>query len=718
MISSIGRYISGTLTETGRYNSATADETGAHGVSIVKELSVSGGGITGGVAEYSVVSVWSVNSGSIAGGESLYSVSSSWTVSGGAEAGGVALYIIPIIWSASGGAAAGGATNISVGLKISPTGGATAGGDCAINTGYATRVTGGAVSGGLGVIIKKKCIFGSRGAIAGGTATYRQYQSIPGVHINDVIALTINSTPSQTYTLCDRLITAGTIRKLMGGIIGALENANASATLDNADGELTALFMPPPLGVKVTIGKHSATALPYFTGIITSVSIGPEISLSLEAGERIPLSQNIPLISTTQMAGYREEKSIPMVYGTVTLSPVAADSGGAEWIAAGHPVEAIEAVFVDNAQISGWTWKNKTVAVKPDAVTMATITLNTPLQANEKLTCRVRGKRHPITGGLIQNPADIVWDILKNVCGIAIDYSELDRFRTEMITANIKLSGVIAAGDKTIRSTVDEIMSACGAIWSGQAPGIALQYLGAPEEPAAAVIPAEDITGITVQCAMRDIATALKLTFAQDYGQVQPGKTAIFESKNAIKQYGRTQTELDLPWLTASRNAVELGVNYLQWKSTPQWSIEIETGGDHQEITPGQWITVNHPHIPGGTVTAICTGVELDIVSGKISLTLSKPADSINSATLSSLSVAFDPQTLPGPSVQFANGRATITFTDDKGAPLSGAKVTMDGSQTKITDKAGKATFTCTRGTHHIKVEATGYQPMEGEIEV
>jgi hypothetical protein len=500
----------------------------------------------------------------------------------------------------------------------------------------------------------------------------------------------------------------------MGGIIGNLENANASITLDNSDGLLSDLFLPPPIGIRVVITGSGMHDVPYFTGIITGITIGEAISLNLEAGERIPLSAQIPLLSTTQLPGYRTDQSIPIVYGTVTLQPVSADSTGYIYLAAGHPCAQVEAVMIDNAEIQAWSWKNSI----NEAGTMATISLTTSLQANQRITCRVRGKQSLRSGALITNPADVVWDILANVCGISIEYSELDRFRTDMAAKGITLSGAIVDARKTIRSTLDEIMISCGSVWSGQVPGIALDYLGAIQEPPSAVITANQINSLQISAKLSEIATSLKMSYAYNFSQNQHTKTALFDCAAGIKQLGRTIVDLEASWLSSTRNAVILGEQYLQWKATPQWSISISTGGEHKSIRPGQWITAIHPHLPGGQITSLCINAELDITKGGINLLFIVPAGVVYPVSLGSLSTAFDPQTMEGTQIQFANGQATITFMDDKGSALAGAQVTLDGSQTKTTDKNGKVSFSTARGMHNIKVVATGYQPMEGSIEI
>jgi hypothetical protein len=261
-------------------------------------------------------------------------------------------------------------------------------------------------------------------------------------------------------------------------------------------------------------------------------------------------------------------------------------------------------------------------------------------------------------------------------------------------------------------------MCSCGSIWSGQVPGIASRYLGVVPQPARAVIIANDIKNISISSELQNIATALKLSYAYDASQNQHTKAARFDCKNSIMHYGRTTVDLNASWMTDSRSAALMGEQYLQWKSTPYWLITVETGGAHKSIVPGQWVKVIHPYFRDGYITEMCINAELNITSGAITLQFRSAAAEYQAITLTGLSSAFDPQTMKGTQIQFANGQAKLTFTNDKGDPLAGAKVTIDGSQVKNTDKAGMVVFNTSRGSHHIKVEATGYQAMEGEIEI
>lgn len=551
----------------------------------------------------------------------------------------------------------------------------------------------------------------SGGMRLGGGAKIKPYNVIPNVS-KDAVVVTIWTNPPLVYTLQDRVISIGNIRKPLGGVIGNLENANASFVLDNSDSGLTLAFSPPPLGVTVTLGRQLQD--PIFTGLITHVGLGQYISVDLEAGERIPLSQSIPLHSTTEFSGYRTDSPIPVVYGEVSLNPLAMDSTGFAFVIASHPCEAVLEVAINNSPITGYKWEN----MNTNMGTIAVITLRTALLASERITCKVRGKQNPYTGGMMTNPADIIWDILANVCGISLSYDEVNHFRTDMQSKGYLLSGALVDGRKTIRTVIDEIMFSCGCIWSGQVEGIALDFLGAVPETPHAIITASQISDITTETRISEICTQLKMSYAYDYGQNQHTSVARFDCPISIQRYGTILTDVYASWLQGSRNIAIIGERYLQYKATPRWVITVTTGGEHLNISPGQWIQVLHPYLPNGDVTALCTDAELELITGTITLKFSIPADTVYPVVLSKLSSAFDPATLEGTQVQFANGQATLTFTNDKGVAMNGATVTLDGNQTLTTDAQGRVTFTTTRGIHAIQVVATGYQTMDGEIEI
>lgn len=530
-------------------------------------------------------------------------------------------------------------------------------------------------------------------------------------YVSEII-IKIYTTPVQEYTLKDRVISIGNIRKPLGGVIGTAENANMTVTLDNSDNGITRFFCPPPLGVAIEVGS-------IFSGVITNVNIGQTVQLSIESGSRIPLSDNIPLLDTSNLSAYRKETVIPVIYGDVIIEALKMDADGYSFLIASHPIEAVEEVYVDNVLITGWQFQNKQIeTINNGILTMAILTVEIAAKSNEVLTLKVRGKKHPKHIGIIENPADIIWDILRNICNVSVDYYELDAFRFEMANKGIKLSGVLNDKKVTIRSVIDEIATATGAIWSGDISGIVIPFLDRKITTPNFYLMPDKISEISIKSALTSIYTRLKVSFSFDFAQKQPQKTALFASIIAEQNYGIKQQDIENKWLSGSRDIENFGNKYLQFLATPQWEVTFTAGGDYQNISPGDIVTIEHPYLPNAKITEMITGTTWDVMTGDITCTMLIAADALATAKLIDISTAFAPETLPGPNVQFTNGKATITFTDEEGNPLVSAKVTLDGTQIQTTNAQGKATFTATRGIHSIKVEANGYNTMEGEIEI
>ena len=93
----------------------------------------------------------------------------------------------------------------------------------------------------------------------------------------------VQALPFVTGIAYRRLEMVGTIRRPLQ-VGGGSENANCSFALDNGDGQLTALFALPPFRRRAVIEDVSTgTAVRLFTGSVTRATLGPEITLELEA---------------------------------------------------------------------------------------------------------------------------------------------------------------------------------------------------------------------------------------------------------------------------------------------------------------------------------------------------------------------------------------------------------------------------------------------------
>ena len=130
---------------------------------------------------------------------------------------------------------------------------------------------------------------------------------------------------------------------------------------------------------------------------------------------------------------------------------------------------------------------------------------------------------------------------------------------------------------------------------------------------------------------------------------------------------------------------------------------------------PGDTVRIEHPHVPSGL--AVVRARTLSRQDHLARLTLIISTGIVPAVTLAGRSRLFS---VAGESmiVQYRDGWATFTITDDHGNVLSGAAVTLDGTLTRNTDATGRVQFKTQRGRHILTVNAHGYAPFEMEVEV
>lgn len=189
----------------------------------------------------------------------------------------------------------------------------------------------------------------------------------------------------------------------------------------------------------------------------------------------LPLSRSIPLRDTTAWGRFASIQAIPRVYGRATIAPVPYDDSGRLFVAADHPIQAVVSVAADNAPVTAWRCIHR-----PDATgkTVAFLELQTAITiGTTKLAAMVEGLRDPLTGLLMTNPADVVWDALQWGTGQSIDRDRFARFRSSCHRAGMEVHGALADGSQTLRAALDAIMDSACAAWGSSAPDFGLVLL-------------------------------------------------------------------------------------------------------------------------------------------------------------------------------------------------------------------------------------------------
>lgn len=190
-------------------------------------------------------------------------------------------------------------------------------------------------------------------------------------------------------------------------------------------------------------------------------------------GFSYPLADPIPLRNTTVWGSFKNVQTIPHAYGRVRLTPIPYDNTGKLFVMADHGIQGVDEVQVADEAIYAWSFRN---TLDSSNSPVAMLELSEKLASDSSLVVRLRGKVHPVSGVLLTNPADVLWDLLANVVGASISYADLDRFRVECSFYGIEVGGLLDDRERSIKKQLDIITESIGAIWSGGMPSLARLY--------------------------------------------------------------------------------------------------------------------------------------------------------------------------------------------------------------------------------------------------
>lgn len=189
----------------------------------------------------------------------------------------------------------------------------------------------------------------------------------------------------------------------------------------------------------------------------------------------------------------------------------------------------------------------------------------------------------------------------------------------------------------------------------------------------------------------------------------------VLHAPESIDRYGRIEVDLDMPAVRTARDALALGSARLASLARAKWLVSAEVATSRRVPELGDTVRLDHPFVPAGLAVVRARAVMRDEMVATLSMILY--AGSLPMVTLISRSQQFD---ISGDAlfIEYQDGWATFTITDDDGNPLAGASVTLDGTLTRTTDQTGRVQFKTHRGTHTLTVVAHGYAPFEMDVTV
>lgn len=416
------------------------------------------------------------------------------------------------------------------------------------------------------------------------------------------------------------------------------------------------------------------------------------------------LTDPLPIRRATEMPQYRSDGYLPWVYGRAIVAPVPLDDAGLEWLLADHPVSGVDRVTVGGAASDGWQHINR---LDDAGRAIAVLRLTQPPKDGAALAAHVVGRMHPTTGAPIEHPADIAADLLRQ-CGWTVTPDAWQGLRDDYPGLAL---GLVIADPATLREALAAVIEPLGAVWSAS-PIMARRAGSATPTD---TLDLARIDSVECRADSTSIATVARITYARDWSDGRARAALTLAAPDAIAQYGRIAVDIDLPAVRTARDALAICTRRLQDLARPRWDIDVAAVWRDDPWQLGDTITLDHPRAPAGA--AMITSREAAHDQSSIRLTLTMPAGPAPRIETLSHSAAIDPAQ-DATRITYRDGTATFTIADDNGNPLAGAAVTLDGIETRNTDRNGQVQFKTTRGPHTLSVYLAGYAPFTLEVVV
>ena len=415
------------------------------------------------------------------------------------------------------------------------------------------------------------------------------------------------------------------------------------------------------------------------------------------------LSENLPLRTTRILGDFAEDQVLPYRFGDLRNTRFRLiQLNDSTWFAADHPM-AITDVYIDDELTSGWA---ATIESDTTGHSYTIVRLAAPAPPDAKVSASGIGHRDPVSGNIIENPADLMEFILR-MAGRSETFPLL---RAECAANDIRLAGSVDRL-QSVLSWLDEIAGSAGAIWI---PEAACLYPIVYSRGYIEQLDRFSASDLDVESALDDTADVLHLGY--DYNDATGKSGQFVELTASPRRFGGYVQELSMRWLRSSANAESVGRRLLQRLAGERYSVAH--GTDQRQLRPCTWTRIaNHPDwpIPGGDPTAMVLGVEVDYETGQAEVT-SEVIASVPEIAVTAHSVALPSTVTAAIAVAISNGVATFTISDEAGRPLKDAQVSLDGGPARKTNEAGKVAFNITPATppkkHQLAVEAPGYTPF------
>lgn len=455
----------------------------------------------------------------------------------------------------------------------------------------------------------------------------------------------------------------------------------------------------PDTGVTIDVPVASLT-LTAFTPTIAIFAPADAASSTKPRRPALLLTETLPLRLTTQLGAFAAEQVLPQRYGDLTRTRFRLIRMTAtKFFAADHPMPITRA-FVGDLETKAFESRTETSG---QGDSYAVVEFAAPVPLGTECSASGVGKRNEVTGALIDNPADILADLLALA---GRDDQWWWQLRAECSAAGIVLAHSFTS-QTTIQDALDVIATSAGAIWC---PGMARLY------PAAfdgfkIDLDRDSAHGLGVTASLTDTADVLRVRF--DYDEVEDRNQSFIQLDASPKRFGGVVVDVELPAVRAAAVAESIGRRLMGWYAGERYTVTFGTART-EFARPGTWARLtSHPAWPfAADPYVMLLRADLDDDRRFASLT-GEVVVSTPTVTLTRHSVGSNSIGSGAVEVDVRNGVATFTVFDDAGKPFPGVYASLDGAAPKKTNAQGQVAFTLAqRGQHTLDLSADGFLPQ------
>lgn len=400
-----------------------------------------------------------------------------------------------------------------------------------------------------------------------------------------------------------------------------------------------------------------------------------------------PISALLPLRTTVAWGQFRDAITIPHRYGSANGPLIQYDDGRRVWVWADHPSAGVSLVTIESQPVANWAWYN---AQDRTGKPVTFVEFTEALDEGVTPIAHGQGKTHPITGAVIENPADVLWDILANLAEQGTDAAAFAEFRDDCARRGVRVAGTL--DDGSAQAACVEICRSIGAVFAPTSPRRAFFWPGAALEEFDSLT-IDERWEATAEAQIEAISNVVIVNF--DHAEGEPRQSVEIEAPESVQSFGRRETTIDATWCRDARTAVDLAERLARAAARMRWTVTATATNPAttaRPVRPGQAALIDHPELPVSGREAILS-VQITPDDGGMTVSFQIPDGSTPATRIVRQSFAISPMVYASAAIQSQGSERILTLKDDEGRPIANARVVLDGEIERYSDAGGRVVF-------------------------